>query len=269
MTELNEKLLREAALLSATESALRLPVAVLLGEAVDVVGFCRKYWRAERSPVTGAEVRPGLELAGESGPLAPQIVDEISALERLTYEAHRSYMLAVGPATTDDSRARAVLSELTAALDWAFDDERHDEWDLRLSKLREQHERRFDTQDGLALALEDYAGLAEMAKALLAQIPAFDARLIAEAQALASSVRARSAPRDDAEAARELSNRNRYATLLLRRMQRVRRAARFVFRHHPEIAQKATSAYERRKRNAARRRADAESPERVEAFEAV
>jgi hypothetical protein len=40
-------------------------------------------------------------------------------------------------------------------------------------------------------------------------------------------------------------------------MRRVRRAARYVFRHHPEIARQATSTDERKKRSASRRKAEA------------
>ncbi len=260
MTDLTKRLRKEAALLSPEECALKLPIAVLLGEAMELVGFCRWYWQAQRSPRTGALVRPGLELAGEFA-LPPDIVDEIGVLERLTYAAHRSYVLAAGPVSRDDGRARSVLSELSAVLDWAFEDARHDAWDVRLKRLREQHERRFSSHDALAAALDDYAGLAELAREILARIPAFDRSLVAEARTLAQSLRERSATRDDAAAARALGLRNRYATLLLRRMQRVRRAARFVFRHQPEIAQRATSAYERKKRSAARRKAGSAAAE--------
>jgi hypothetical protein len=39
---------------------------------------------------------------------------------------------------------------------------------------------------------------------------------------------------------------------LLERMRAVRTAARYAFRNHPELARKATSAYERRRRARAR-----------------
>ncbi|WP_437939441.1 hypothetical protein [Sorangium sp. So ce341] len=47
--------------------------------------------------------------------------------------------------------------------------------------------------------------------------------------------------------------RNKLAALLVERMGLVRSAARFVFRSQPEIVREVTSAYERRKRAAARR----------------
>jgi hypothetical protein len=57
------------------------------------------------------------------------------------------------------------------------------------------------------------------------------------------------------EAARALALRNRLAMLLATKMNAVRSAARFVFRRRPEIVREATSAYERRRRAAARRNA--------------
>lgn len=60
-----------------------------------------------------------------------------------------------------------------------------------------------------------------------------------------------------------LSQRNRLITLLLDRMQIIRRAARYIFRSHPRQARKFSSAYERTKRRASRRaqrKANAGSP---------
>ncbi len=52
---------------------------------------------------------------------------------------------------------------------------------------------------------------------------------------------------------RALDVRNRVATLLVDRMGLVRSAVRFVFRNQPEIARESGSAFERRRRAAARR----------------
>ena len=56
-----------------------------------------------------------------------------------------------------------------------------------------------------------------------------------------------------------LALRNRLITLLLDRMRRVRAAARYVFRNHPEIARRATSTYERRRRARSRAQAATEA----------
>ena len=54
---------------------------------------------------------------------------------------------------------------------------------------------------------------------------------------------------------RAQEHRNRLAALLVRRMNRVRAAARFVFRNHSDIVREVTSTYERRRRAARRRHA--------------
>ena len=92
---------------------------------------------------------------------------------------------------------------------------------------------------------------------LRALLGGFDAALIEEARALAKKLRERSAqklvgvPPGEQRAALEL--RNRVATLLHDRMNRVRAAARFVFRHDPDLVRRVTSAYQRQRRNAANR----------------
>ena len=48
--------------------------------------------------------------------------------------------------------------------------------------------------------------------------------------------------------------RNRLVTLLDQRVSRVRRAAWYVFRDHPEVVRQVTSAYERKRRVETKRR---------------
>jgi hypothetical protein len=48
--------------------------------------------------------------------------------------------------------------------------------------------------------------------------------------------------------------RNRLVTLLDQRVSKVRRAARYVFRDHPEVVRQVTSAYERKRRVETKRR---------------
>lgn len=68
---------------------------------------------------------------------------------------------------------------------------------------------------------------------------------------LAAELRDRSAqkvagaPLDEQQRALEL--RNRLAAMLYERMQRVRAAARYVFRHDPATVRRATSAYSRQR----------------------
>ncbi|WP_437984739.1 hypothetical protein [Sorangium sp. So ce117] len=84
---------------------------------------------------------------------------------------------------------------------------------------------------------------------------AVDAAHLDEARAVAAELRSRPAQAEaiSGQAQDALLLRNKLATLLVERMGLVRNAARFVFRGQPEIVHEVTSAYERRKRAAARR----------------
>jgi hypothetical protein len=65
------------------------------------------------------------------------------------------------------------------------------------------------------------------------------------------------------EASELLKKRNQHTAVLLERMGRVRAAARYVFRHHPEILRQATSAYQQRRRAAAREARESERGRRT------
>ncbi|MBN1611068.1 MAG: hypothetical protein JW940_30835 [Polyangiaceae bacterium] len=67
-------------------------------------------------------------------------------------------------------------------------------------------------------------------------------------------------PLNPTDEQRALELRRRLASMLMERMNTVRSAAQFVFRHHPSIVREVTSAYERRRR-AAQRRKDAAVPD--------
>lgn len=85
----------------------------------------------------------------------------------------------------------------------------------------------------------------------------FDATLLDEAKTLSAALRDRPAvPLVLSDRARDaLALRNKIISMLTARMAIVRGATRFVFRDDPSIARQVTSAYERRKRAAARREA--------------
>lgn len=113
------------------------------------------------------------------------------------------------------------------------------------------------TLDTLAAALDDYAGFAELHRSRMDGLGGFDVALIDEARERARELRERSAQRivGEPSAQREaLDLRNRMATLLYERMQTVRAAARFVFRHNPETVRRVTSAYQRQRVARHRRR---------------
>lgn len=144
--------------------------------------------------------------------------------------------------------------ELTASLEWLFDDGVEDENDRALANLKAEHDRTPESLDALAAELFDYATLAEAHRAQLTGLGGFEPSLIDEAKQLAAALRERGAPSAGASAESDaLMLRHQLATLLLDKMSLVRAAARFVFRRHPEVARQATSGYERRRRAANRR----------------
>jgi hypothetical protein len=244
--------------LASDDVGLRQPLHVLTGEAVDVAGFFSRYYQPLRDPETEVVTRPGLASAGKkrlpanTGKRILALVDEVEA-------AQKQYLLAADVTdVTQLERARFVVSELTAVLEFLFDDGVEDERDAQLARAREVNE---DTSTllGLASALTDYGNLADHYRDEVDGLGEFDVATIDEAKELATTLRERVAKRSDQakkKSAAALDWRNRLATVLAQEIGSLRAAARFVFRHHPTIRREAASAYERRVR-AARQRAAA------------
>ncbi|APR86465.1 Hypothetical protein A7982_11814 [Minicystis rosea] len=234
-----------------------LPLHVLFGEAVDVARFAAKYWEPERDAKKRV-VRRGLVSAiGEKSRLYEAIADDILSLQRAGQDAHTRYLLTVSPGALADptERGRFLLDEITATLEWYFDDGVEDENDAKLSALGSAHADDPQSADALAGALDDYAVLAEPHRDAIDGLGGFDVAHIDEARVVARALREKPATPAPTtlEAKRAIALRNKVATLLWERMSIVRAAARFVFRGQPEIVREATSAYERRRRAAARR----------------
>ena len=257
----------EAARMDPRDFVLTTPLHVLLGEAVDVARFCELHWEPQFAPVTGALLRPGLGTARGPAQLDKTIAEEILVLQQLVQQAQTAYVLATTPADdTTVARARFVLDEIAAALEWLFGNADDDEHAAQLAAIEKAHKDDPDSDDAMASELADYVGLAFEVKDTLAKIGVFDIALVEEARVLVASLRERSATRmrgATSKSALLIEHRNRLAAVLSQRMARVRGAARYVYRHHPDIVKQVTSAYQRRRRAAARRRAS-EAGERDE-----
>jgi hypothetical protein len=232
------------------------PFHVLLGEAVDVARFTETYWETKldaKKHVT----RFGLDsAAGNKSRLYAGIAQDILSLQRAAQDANTRYLLIVSPGGADPmARGQFLHNELTATLEWLFDDGVEDENDAKLAALESAHAEDPQTADALASALDDYAALAEPHREAMDGLGGFDAAYIDEARVVAKALRDKPATRVvmTPEAKSAIALRNKVARLLWDRMSIVRAAARFVFRGQPEIVREATSAYERRKRAAARR----------------
>jgi len=232
------------------------PFPVLVGEAIDVARFCEAHWEPQVDG-KGKEVVPGLVSAVRPGLFEPGIGQDILELQEAAQAANTAYLMTSqrGTAAPMD-RARFVLGELRAVLTFLMDDDEDDIDDERLANLAATYDSAA-SQDAIASALDDYAGFAEYHRDAIDGLGGFEAALIEEARTLARQLRERSAQLlvglPPGENKRTLELRNRLATLLYDRMSRVRSVARFVFRQHPELVRKATSAYQRRRRTAANR----------------
>jgi hypothetical protein len=247
----------EAAAWALPESVEKLPIPfhVLAGEALDVTRFCQRNWEPALDR-NGQVTTPGLKSAVGNGTFNDNIARELLELHDVLQAAQTSYLLlASGPASAPMDRAHYLLGELRGVLEWFFDDGREDAADAQLERLVEEHDGAL-SQDAVAAALFDFAALAERHRASIAGLGGFEAALIDEATTVARELRERSAgpaaiePLPAQRQALEL--RNRLGSLLYERMQRVRAAARFVFRRHAALVREVTSQYARRQRAAHR-----------------
>ncbi len=230
------------------ETVLSVPVHVLLGEALDLATVIEHYWQPQSTQ--GVEI-PGLVTAAGPGRISEQTALEIRELHAAVAAQHSRYLILVeGTNQAPLARAEFVLGELRAALTYAIEGEEGGTGSAQLERLREAFADAL-SHDALALSLEAYAELGDAHVKELGEL-GFDLAMLTEARTLAATLRARSAERltnANSNTQREaLGLRNRLATLLIDRMRLARSAARYVFRHHPDIARKATSAYERKRR---------------------
>jgi hypothetical protein len=161
-------------------------------------------------------------------------------------------------------RAQLVLQEIKLTLEFVLDDDEYTLADEQLTKVNATYPNP-TSQDVMSLALEAYAALASEHRDAITGVGGFSPALIDEAYALVGALRARSGEAliadKESGAARLLEQRNALATLLLDRLNRVRRASRYVFRAHPSIARKFTSSYDRARRRGHSRRKQETQPQ--------
>jgi hypothetical protein len=134
-----------------TSEPLRVPLSVLLAEAMDLA----------KSAVDshGVVRRPGLEQAAVGGRFRASLGQEILELCRATQAAHTAYLGTLAPFDSAVGRARILLAEIVAALEFLADDGDEALDRDRLRRLASIHEVT-SSPDVLAAALMDYGGLA-------------------------------------------------------------------------------------------------------------
>ena len=229
----------------------RVPMPVLLGEAVDVAGFLSRHW--EPGPFEGVSV-PGLKVVANEGRVTDSTRTEILELRNALDAAHVSYLLALDPPKVDlMRRGEQLLSEVTAWLDYLFDDDERTIEDDQLERLAREYPDP-QSQDVMAAALLAYSTFANQFRDRLSAI-SFDVATLDQAIEVAGQLRDRSAVNDGGKGDEALDLRNRLASLLVQRVRAVRAAARLVFRAQPKLVREATSAYQRRRVASARRAA--------------
>lgn len=251
MSELRPELQAELGGVS-TESRLSLnvPLHVLLGEATDLAAFTRRRWEPSGD-------HPGLSSAARRFDEA--VADDLLALVAAVQEEHTAFRLAAEPPVSREvvERGEVLLDELTAALEFLFDDGVEDERDAQLGAIRNLYGTRSRSDDALAAALFDFSALASNHRDELDGLGGFDAANIDEARTLAEEIRARPSGAERSEQARaHRMRRDQLATLLDRKVKQVRAAARYAFRRQPELVRESASAYGRRSRAALRRRSE-------------
>ena len=240
----------EISALPSDEFRLTMPVYAMLTEATKVAEYFRDHYKGDKKKDV-----PGFADAG----IPASTGDEIDSLVKEASAAFSAYNQAANPKTgaTKIERARFIVDEVQAVLEYYLDDGVEDEDDKRLANVVASHKDVPETAAALSLELEDWASFAELHRDGIKGLGLFDVSLLDEAATLGAELRADAAHADPTPALTQaaLATRNRYLQLLDARVRLVRTTARFAFRHHPAIAQKAVSTYDRARRIQAKRSA--------------
>jgi hypothetical protein len=234
-----------------SDNPLKVPYNVALIEAAQAAKFIDEYWEGDGE-------RPGLERYEARLPKTTSA--EIKAIVVAVQWQHTKVLLMVDPLAAESSgEASEVIDELESTIGFVLDDGVEEPADVQYEQVKQYHAQDGQSSSALAQALRDYAALAESIKdRIVAFDKGFDPALIDRARALADKLAlAPAAVADPSDQERERAKRNRLLALMLQKVSLVRTTAAHAFRKHPEIARKVTSAYERRRRNAARKAAAA------------
>jgi hypothetical protein len=240
------------------------PLHVLLGDAVDLAAFVEAHYEPV---VVGHALVPGLASVEPEIEITRETARELIELQRAIAYVHsehgvRSDTMGANPL----ARADRILAELRASLAFLLEGSGDAEGEHTLRRLREAA-RASRAHDAVAMVLEGYVALASRYEPRLAAIGVSEG-LLDDAIAEAHVLRLRSANRIRATHGDEdmIRLRNRLIAALNARLRLVRRAIRYVFREHPELASHAASGYSRIRRAASSSVTSAsEPPEAVEA----
>lgn len=242
-----------------SEESPRLPISVLIGEAIELSYFLEARWEpVEGDEEAGILPAPGMKSALAAGKMAPTLVGDLRELALAVGWAQAQFQACAPPTfVAPVERGKELLGELRECLGFLFDDGVRDDHDRSLARLTASHSDT-STHDALALSLDGFAYYAQEHRDQLALLPGFDPAILDEALETADRLRRQSALQLTA-ASRErrrdaLALRNRLCSLLVTKTNELRRAARFVFRHHPDIVALCASTYARQRQARSRAR---------------
>lgn len=244
------------------------PLHVLCREAINVAKFLSDHWKDQETPkgilpglIRAMNEKPKQEDAGAAVYLHEKLGDEILSLKRAVDEAQTRYSLTCQPRSSAGStivaRARFLLGEIVPTVEWYFDDGVEDEKDEKLRRIKASHAKIGNSAAALARKLYDYGTLANQYRKALAGMSEFDAGYIDEALGLVEQLQSLPSTGEQAVSPEQrdaIRLRNALVDLLMERVNTVRAAARFIYRGRPAVVRKVTSAHERTKRQAARRK---------------
>lgn len=246
----------EAAKVERTDNPLNVPYDVALSEAASAAHFVTKYWKPEGN-------RPGLSRVQQRLPL--KTADDVLALVGAVQAAQTRLIMLVDPVVADrGERARFIIGELESTLEFVLDDGVDEPADQKLAQIQAFHSQNGQRSSALVQSLRDHAALAAELKDHIGDIDdEFDSKLIGEAIKLADDISAHpvAAAPSSTEVTAATQTRNQLLHLLTGKVRLIRKTAAHVFRHSPEIVREVSSAYERRRRAAARRAKLAEEKE--------
>ncbi len=224
------------------------PLKERVFEGDGVASFLRKHWKP---PV---ELRlPGMEQTEAQVPLA--LADEIESLCRAIRFVHTDAIFpALPPSEVPalEARARTLTGILANACELVLDDDVREAADDALAAAKDRAED--DTRATRIQYLFDLAAIADEVKDRLEALKGFEVAWIGEAREVAQKLSSEGPRLPGPAADPKIDLRNRLVTLLDVRVSKVRRAARFVYRDHPEVVRMVTSAFERKRRVEAKRR---------------
>jgi hypothetical protein len=225
---------------SIGEASTHAALDVSLGEAVRVGLLYQAYW--EPTPRRDEREVPGFCRFVDASILHArsgyELIELALAAAKADADANRSSeTLGRSPML----RAEVVLREIKTSLEFLFDDAEFTREDEQLDKLRKIYPRPRNHAE-MAAALDAYSLLGHEHRAELSKLPGFDVAVLDEALALGLALRERSGVakvQKHSSGVRDLhATRNQLLTLIQDRLGRIRRAARLLFREHPDVARR-------------------------------